>query len=174
MLISDTTRKGLNMLPASEWTVEGGRFLPQAYVDMSLHINEMYTNLEIGMLRNDAHINEEAKDHPFCLMMINGDGSVKPVKYLKVEEMSLGYILWWIDKNGTKKKSADEHFKEYLNDLVAQQTIERKAREEQSAEEADLLTTIHTSPLHTFRHNGNKIGADNNVPTLMKKEKEYL
>lgn len=158
----------------SEWTIEGDRFLPKAYIDMSMIINRVYPNIEIGMLRNDAHINKEAEDHPFCLMLINENGTVQPVKYLKESDMNLDLIMGWLDSNNAPDKTAEQHFQEYLDDLVKKETADKKIRDEHSAEEADLLTSIYTSKLHTYRHNGNKIGADNNRPTLQLQERQIL
>jgi len=158
----------------SDWVVEGGRFLPQAYINLSMQINEVYQNLEIGMLRSEDHLNPENKDHPFCLMQVFGNGEIKPVKYLREDEMDIGYLMWWLKKNGTTEKTANDHFNEFLDEMRKDEAAKRKIRNEKTAEEADVLATIASSPLHTFRHNGNNIGADNNVPTLMKKEKEWL
>lgn len=158
----------------TEWTIEGGRFLPQAYINMSLAINDVFRNIEIGMLRADAHMSEEDKRHPFCLMMVNADGSVQPVKYLKESDMNLGLLMQWLKNNGTTDKTAEEHFQEYLHGVAKQAESEKKLRDAATAEEADLLASIYCSPLHTYRHNGNNIGADNNVPTLMKKEGTIL
>lgn len=161
------------MFASDQWVIEGGRLLPESYIEMSETINRKYYNIEIGMLRAEDHLNENSKDHPFCLFIVNGD-NVQPIKYLKEEEMNIGYLLWWLEKNGTTDKSADDHFKEMLDDIQKQAIAQKKIRAEQTAEETDLLATIASSPLHTFRHNGNKIGADNNVPTLKKKETEWL
>ena len=158
------------MLPTAHWTIEGGRFLPQEYIDMSLHINSIYSNLEIGMFRDDNHTNEQSASHPFCLMEVRPNGETKPVKYLREEEMNLGYLLWWLDKNGTVNKTAEQHFNELMADIKKHEAAQKAIRAEKQAEEVDLLASVMTSPLHTYRHNGNKIGADNNVPTLKKKE----
>lgn len=159
---------------ATQWTIEGGRVLPQAYIDMSMIINRVYPNIEIGMLQNEAHINAEAESHPFCLMLINGDGSVQPVKYLKSEDMNIDIIMGWLDSNNAPDKTGDEHFADYLDDLAKKELAAKKIRDEATAEEADLLATIYTSKLHTFRHNGNNIGADNNRPTLQLQERKIL
>lgn len=158
----------------SQWTIEGDRFLPQAYIDMSLVINRVYPNIEIGMLRNEAHINEGAESHPFCLMLVNEDGSVQPVRYLKELDMNLDLLMGWLDANNAPDKTADQHFNEYLEDLAKKEIADKKIRDEKTAEEADLLSTIYTSKLHTFRHNGNKIGSDNNRPTLQLQERQIL
>lgn len=161
------------MLAEDQWIIEGGRFLPRSYLEMSEVINRKYFNVEIGMLRAEDHLNENSKDHPFCLFLVTGD-TVQPIKYLKEEEMDLGYLLWWLEKNGTTDKSPDDHFKEMLADIEKHSIEQKKIQAEATAEQADLLASIASSPLHTYRHNGNKIGADNNVPTLKKRDTEWL
>lgn len=158
------------LLEQDQWIVEGDRFLPQRYINLSLEINAKYNNLEIGMLRSENHINESNKDHPFCLMEVFSDGSVKPVKYLSEKEMDAGYLFWWLDMNGTAGKTGDQLFNDFMKDIKAAEAEQKKIRIEKTEEDADLLASIASSPLHTYRHNGNKIGADNNYPTLAKKE----
>lgn len=158
------------LLEQDQWIVEGDRFLPQRYINLSLAINAKYNNLEIGMLRSENHINEKNKDHPFCLMEVFSDGSVKPIKYLQEREMDEGYLFWWLDKNGTAGKTGDQIFNEFLDEIKQAEAEQKKVRFEKTEEDADLLASIASSPLHTYRHNGNKIGSDNNYPTLAKKE----
>lgn len=162
------------LLEQNQWIVEGNRFLPQRYINLSLAINAKYSNLEIGMLRSENHLDEQSAEHPFCLMEVSSDGSVRPIKYLKEREMDEGYLFWWLEENGTINKTPEQHFNDMLEEIKKSEEAKRKAEAEKTAEQADFLATMQASPLHTYRHNGNNIGSDNNVPTLKKKDKEWL
>lgn len=73
------------------------------------------------------------------------------------------FILKWLDEHdGTKQDMWAKLQKEVQKEKEARD----KANSEKVERQADFISTMARSSKHTFRHDGQKFGADNHKPTM--------
>lgn len=79
------------------------------------------------------------------------------------------FILKWLDEHDATKQDMWAN----LQREVQREKEERdKANSEKVQRQADFISTMARSPKHTFKHDGQKFGADNHAPTMPKEFKE--
>lgn len=147
---------------AGAYDAQGGYFLPSEYMRVSDEISRRYPNLNLVWIPPEDRNADDT--HPFA---IYDTQSKSIVKRMKESEMYLDSIFRWLDENDGSKHDLFAQFME--DNRIAEEAKAAKEKEERY-ELADVIHTIANSEKHTFRHNGRKLGVDNDRPSLLPRD----
>lgn len=142
---------------------QDGHFMSQEHIRIGEEINVRYPNLVLCFIPTEDRETEDEKLYPYGIWDTEQDYLVKR---LKENEMNFHQILMWLYENDSRNF---DQFAKFKAELEKEKKVREAKNAEIAAEQADLIYTVANSPLHTFKHNGNKVGVDNNVPTLKEK-----
>lgn len=135
------------------YAVVGKHLLPQHAVDAAEAVGARYADLDLQYVPEEMRANPTTP--PFALINTQtGD----LIRYFKEDECNTNFVLRWLYENDTQRHGE----KALWDKFVAQVDAEKKEREKKEGdvieEKAEFLGAVASSPLHTYRHNGVKIG----------------
>jgi hypothetical protein len=76
------------------------------------------------------------------------------------------FLLRWLYENDSTRHGAKTLHDKFLKSQEDAKAAVKKEEREHLMERAEVAHAIASSPLHTYRINGRKLGADNEFPTL--------
>jgi hypothetical protein len=141
----------------------GNTLVPSEVIDTDICVAEAYRNLRIAYQPAEMRA-EHSSDKPFAIVDELGQFVVKE---LSVEEAkNTNFVLKWLYDNDNERHDEKDLYHKFLK---TQQDIadKRKAADrERLLERTEIAHSIASSPLHSYKINGKKIGSDNEMPYL--------
>jgi hypothetical protein len=139
-----------------------GAQLSQEMVNLAQELNDKYPNLNLAWIPPEDRPGNEAQ--PFAIVQIDNEGNtVSIIKRLSQLEVHGSFIFNWLWENDSQRM---DPWKKYLDDMNKAEVEKRKKEKDRNYELAEVVSSIARSNKHTYRINGQKIGSDNNYPTL--------
>lgn len=141
----------------------GTSLIPSEVLDSDICVNQAYPNLRIAYQPAENRA-EHSLDKPFALVDQMGGFVIKELS----EEMARNtpFLLRWLYENDSTRHGEKKLYDKMIADQAKKVEETKKAEREHLMERAEVAHAIASSPLHTYRINGHKIGADNEFPTL--------
>jgi hypothetical protein len=141
----------------------GTSLIPSEVLDSDICVNEAYPNLRIAYQPTEVRA-EHSLDKPFALVDQLGGFVIKELS----EEMARNtpFILRWLFENDSNRHGEKDLYKNMLKIQEDKENARKKEERDHLLERAEVAHAIASSPLHTYRINGRKLGADNEFPTL--------
>jgi hypothetical protein len=142
------------------WTP--GSQLSQDMIALAQELNDKYPNLSLGWIPPEARGNNDTR--PFAIIQIDSAGNQKAViKPLSPLEMHASFIFNWLWENDSQRM---DPWKKYIEGINRDEEIKRKKEQDRMFELAEVVHAVAKSNKHEYKINGQKIGSDNNAPTL--------
>ena len=139
-----------------------GQQLSQEMVSLAQELNDKYPNLNLSWIPPEDRGENEAQ--PFAIVQIDSEGNtVGIIKRLSQFEMHGSFIFNWLWENDSHRM---DPWQKYLSEMAETERQKREKEKERNYELAEVANAIAKSPLHTYRINGHKVGAENSFPTL--------
>lgn len=136
--------------------------LSKEMIDLAQELNDKYPNLNLAWIPPEDRPGNESQ--PFAIVQIDSEGNqIGIIKRLSQFEMHASFVFNWLWENDSQRM---DPWKKYLAELEQQQFTKRKQEQEQNMQLAEVVNAVAKSPLHTYRINGHKVGAENSLPTL--------
>ena len=136
--------------------------LSKEMIDLAQELNDKYPNLNLAWIPPEDRPGNESQ--PFAIVQIDSEGhQIGIIKRLSAFEVHGSFIFNWLWENDSQRM---DPWKKYLAELEQQQLEKRKKEQEQNLQLAEVVNSVAKSPLHTYRINGHKVGAENSLPTL--------
>ena len=141
----------------------GSTLIPSEVMECDAEVNAAYPNLRIAYQPTENRADHSA-DKPFALVDQLGGFVIKELS----EEMARNklFLMRWLFENDSNRHGEKSLYDKMLK-VSADKEIARKNEErDHLMERAEVAHAVASSPLHTYRINGRKLGADNEFPTL--------
>ena len=137
--------------------------LSQEMIDLAQELNDKYPNLNLAWIPPEERPGNESQ--PFAIVQINPNTGeqIGIIKRLSQFEMHGAFIFNWLWENDSERM---DPWKKYIDDMNKAAVEKRKQEQEANYKLAEVVNAVAKSPLHTYRINGHKVGAENNLPTL--------
>lgn len=141
----------------------GTSLIPSEVLDSDICVNEAYPNLRIAYQPVEVRA-EHSLDKPFALVDQLGGFVIKELS----EEMARNtpFLLRWLFENDSARHGEKDLYKKFMDAAAKKETDRKKEEREHLMERAEVAHAVASSPLHTYRINGRKLGADNERPSL--------
>lgn len=141
---------------------QGGQLFSQEMLDLNTEIAERYPNLRLGWIPPEER-GEDDTMHWSINQVDHSGNIIAIIKRMTSFECVPSLVLKWLWDNDGQRIDPWEKFQAEQQRLAN----ERRARDKEDIyERAEVLNSIAKSGLHTYRINGRKIGADNEMPSL--------
>lgn len=142
------------------WTP--GSDAPNWMLDLAQEVNDKYPNLSLSFIPPEYRGPEDTR--PFAIVEVDRDNNILGIIARFTElEFHANNIFNWLYEH-------DSHNTDVWGKYMLELKKEEKEREDSYTERnyqlADMLGSVIRSPLHTYRINGHKVGAENNAPTI--------
>lgn len=142
------------------WTP--GNQLSAEMIALAQELNDKYPNLNLAWIPPEDRGPED--DKHFAIIQINSEGyPIAVIHRMSLLQVHGAYIFNWLWENDSQRIDVWDKFQREV------QAEEQKKREQAKARVYELAEKLHavaTSPKHTYKMNGHKIGTDNEFPTL--------
>lgn len=141
----------------------GSTLIPSEVKDCDAQVNAAYPNLRIAYQPTEQRA-EHSADKPFALVDQLGGFIIKELS----EEMARNtpFLMRWLWENDSTRHSSDDLYNKMLKTQEDKEKARKAVERDHLLERAEIGHAIASSPLHTYRINGRKLGADNEFPTL--------
>jgi hypothetical protein len=141
----------------------GTSLIPSEVLDSDICVNQAYPNLRIAYQPAENRA-EHSLDKPFALVDQMGGFIIKELS----EDMARNtpFLLRWLYENDSSRHGEKELYNKFLKTQSDKIEATKKADKEKLAERTEIAHAIASSPLHTYRINGRKVGADNDFPYI--------
>jgi len=142
------------------WTP--GNDTPVWMQETAQELNDKYPNLSLSWIPPDFRGPEDTR--PFAIVEVDRDNNITGIvaRFTELEFYPANIFNWLWEH--------DSHNNDVWGNYMKQLQLERKQREDSYTERnyqlADMVGSVIRSPLHTYRINGHKVGAENNAPTI--------
>jgi hypothetical protein len=139
-----------------------GAQLSQEMINLAQELNDKYPNLNLAWIPPKDRPGNETQ--PFAIVQLDSSGNtIGIIKRLSQLEVHASFIFNWLWENDSQRM---DPWKKYLDDMNKAAVEKRKKEKELNYELAEVVNAVAKSPLHTYRINGHKVGAENEFPTL--------
>ena len=135
---------------------------PQWMLDTAQELNDKYPNLNLSWIPPENRGPDD--DKPFAIVEIDRDGNTIGIvaRFTQLEFYPANIFNWlWMH---------DTAYNDVWGNMLKEQEETNREREKKNTEHvhelADMFSSIVRSQKHTYRINGHKVGAENNVPTI--------
>lgn len=141
---------------------QGGHLLPQEKLDISTEIAQRYPNLRLTWIPPENRGVDDTQI--WAIAQVDNEGKINAIIRRMTEfECHANLIFRWLWENDGQRIDPWVKFQAQQAKIAEER---RKADKEDIYERAEVLHAVASSNLHTYRINGRKIGADNEMPTL--------
>lgn len=135
---------------------------PQWMLQCAQEVNDKYPNLSLSWIPPDFRGPEDTR--PFAIVEVDHDGNITGlVARFSEFEFYPANIFNWLYDHDTHNTDV---WANYIKDLADEEQAREKKYTNHVYELAEVLQSVIKSPLHTYRINGYKVGAENSAPTL--------
>ena len=139
-----------------------GQLLSQEMLDLNAEIAYRYPNLRLAWIPPEYRGDDDV--HIFAITQVDSEGNTLAIiKRLSQFECYPDFVLRWLYENDGQRIDPWEKFQAEQQKLAEER---RKREKDDIYQRAEVLHAVASSNLHTYRINGRKIGADNELPTL--------
>jgi hypothetical protein len=141
----------------------GSTLIPSEVLECDAQVNAAYPNLRIAYQPTEQRA-EHSADKPFALVDQLGGFIIKELS----EEMARNttFLMRWLWENDSTRHGEKSLYNKFIDDKAKAEEKRKKEHREHLMERAEVAHAVASSPLHTYRINGRKLGADNEFPTL--------
>lgn len=139
----------------------GSTLIPSEVLEADALVNRAYENLRIAYQPAENRA-EHSIDKPFALVDQYGGFVIKELS----EDMAKQgeFILRWLWENDSSRHGEKSLYDKMIAAQQKKVDDQKKKDLERLAERTEIAHAITSSPLHTYRINGRKVGADNEFP----------
>jgi|SRR5215217_8549895 len=142
------------------WTP--GNDTPVWMLETAQELNDKYPNLSLSWIPPEFRGPEDTR--PFAIVQVDRDNNIVAIIARFTElEFYPANIFNWLLAHDTQKTDV---WGEYEKALEAEHKEREDSYTERNYQLADMVASVIRSPLHTYRINGHKVGAENNAPTI--------
>lgn len=138
-----------------------GSLLSAEMVWVAEQIAARYPNLRLQWIEPEIRGPED--ERPFAITDKNTNSIIVRLHANQVDAR----LLRWLDEHDGHKHDL---WGQYVRTIEAEKQAREKANREKMEERAEVIHSIQKSPLHHYRINGRKLGAENERPTLAPKD----
>ncbi|SRR6266498_2341057 len=136
--------------------------MAQWMLDMAQEVNDKYPNLNLSWIPPEDRGPED--DRPFAIVQIDSDGyTIDVIKRLSTFEFHPSFIFNWLYDHDSQRVDV---WDAYMKQLKKEEKERQDVVTEHVFKIADQFQHVVKSPLHTYRINGHKVGAENEAPTI--------
>lgn len=139
----------------------GSTLVPQEVIENDMVINGIYDNLRIAYLPVENRSDLD-KDKPFAIIDQFAGYTVRELS--EDEAKSLNWIQKWLYDNDSDRHGADVLYRNMQERNAQHRAAVQKVLNDELAEKVEKVHAIASSPLHTYKIDGVKVGVD--VPYL--------
>lgn len=141
----------------------GSTLIPSEVMECDAEVNAAYPNLRIAYQPTENRADHSA-DKPFALVDQLGGFVIKELS----EEMARNklFLMRWLFENDSNRHGEKSLYDKMLKVSADKEIARKKEERDHLMERAEVAHAVASSPLHTYRINGRKLGADNEFPTL--------
>ena len=132
---------------------EGGHLLSQRHQALAEEIAYRYRNIRLVFIPESERVGEADKKFPFAIVDIDTGNLIR--RFTEDGPQGVDTAIRWLWENDSQRVDTYAKFEAENAAIKAAQESEEKDRFEGVA---DLAAHAIRSPLHTYKHNGVKIG----------------
>ena len=132
---------------------EGGHLLSQRHQALAEEIAFRYRNIRLVFIPESERVNEADKKYPFGIVDIDTGNLIR--RFTEDGDQGVMHAIRWLWENDSQRVDTYAKFQAENAAIEAAKKAEEEAR---FGEVADLAAHAIRSPLHTYKHNGVKIG----------------
>lgn len=142
------------------WTP--GSDIPVWMLETAQEVNDKYPNLSLSFIPPDFRGPEDTR--PFAIVEVDRDNNILGIiaRFTELEFYPANIFNWLYDHDTQKV----DVWGNYLKELDKEKKQREDSYTERNYQLADMVGSVIRSPLHTYRINGHKVGAENNAPTI--------
>lgn len=141
----------------------GNTLVPSEVMDTDICVNEAYQNLRVAYQPSEVRADHSA-DKPFAIVDQYGQFVVKELT--AKEAKNTNFVLRWLYENDNERFDEKDLYQRFLKTQQDKIDTQKRADLDRLREKTEIAHAVASSPLHTYRINGKKIGADNEMPYL--------
>lgn len=141
----------------------GNTLIPTEVRESDAEVNRAYPNLRVAFMPTEKRA-EHSIDKPFALVDQLGGFTIKELS----EEMARNtpFLMRWLWENDSARHTASDLYDKMVKAKDDKEKARKAEERDHLLERAEVAHAVASSPLHTYRINGRKLGADNEFPTL--------
>jgi hypothetical protein len=141
----------------------GSTLIPSEVLECDAQVNAAYPNLRVAYQPTENRA-EHSADKPFALVDQLGGFVIKELS----EEMARNtpFLMRWLWENDSARHGEKKLYQNMLDAQAKKEQARKQEERDHLMERAEVAHAIASSPLHTYRINGRKLGADNEFPSI--------
>lgn len=130
-----------------------GMGMSQDHQFMAQAIAERYPNVRLAQVPN--HFRTAAEEFPFALVHARTNDVLKE---LREREVTISFIFQWLYEHDTQARGVKEVYQKYLDDKARHAKEVKYKQNQQLGEKLEFVQAVAKTNLHTYKHDGRKIG----------------
>lgn len=139
-----------------------GNDTPQWMLETAQEVNDKYPNLSLSWIPPIYRGPEDTR--PFAIVEVDRDNNILGIVARFTElEFYPNNIFNWLYEHDSHNVDV---WGKYMLELKKEEKEREDSYTQRNYELAEQVYAVANSPLHTYRINGHKVGAENNAPTI--------